>query len=171
MYVVAANATYIRLGVRRTQKIGVSCRVTAQAPGVYILGSGLGRIEYFGLVAAALDVRPARPVAILAGNSGPPCFGAPGAAIFQSHAVMGIGLELFGHIFMARSAGFRAYIVRRGRIFGLWSGRHTTGRLRAPCSGAQNTRAKQQHQNSSQSRSPARNRTNQRMHYWPILVH
>jgi hypothetical protein len=101
MDVVAANATYIRLGMRRTQEIGMSGRVAPQAPGVYILGRSLGGIENFGLVAAALNVRPARPVAILAGNSRPTRFGTPRTAVFQGHAVVGVGTEVFGHLFVA----------------------------------------------------------------------
>ena len=81
--------------------------MAAQALGVHLFGRGLGGIEDLRHVAAALHVRLARAVAVLAGHAV--------VAVQQSHLGVRVGGKFLGHLFMAGGAGLATHKIRRAR--------------------------------------------------------
>ena len=101
VHAVATHTTHAGLRMRRTIEVGMRSRMATQALGIHIPGRGLSGIEDLGHVPTASHVLTACPVAVLAGHSI--------VAVHQRHfGVRVIGESLY-HLFVARSADFRAY--------------------------------------------------------------
>ncbi len=102
MDVVAADAAYVSLCMRRAVKIWVGSRVAAFARGVNFFSCCLGRVEDLGDVATTFNVGSARTMAALAVHAG--------RAVLSSKLGVRVACELLGHFFVASSADFAANI-------------------------------------------------------------
>ena len=102
MDVMAADAADVSLCMRRAVKIWMGSRMAGLARGVNLFGSSLGRVEDFGDVAAAFNVRAARTMASFAVHAG--------SAVLSSKLGVRIVRKLLGHFFVARSADIAANI-------------------------------------------------------------
>jgi len=159
---VAACASDIGLGVRRAFEIGMRSGVAAQALGIHLFGCTLRWVEDLGRVAAAIDVRLARTVAVFAGDAA--------LAMHLGHFGVRIGGELPGHFFVAGGADFGADKIPWSSVFGLRGSRFCAGRRSREYRRAQYCSAKQQ-QTSSQSRPLARSRTDRTLRERPNALH
>jgi len=99
MHAVAISATHIRLAMGGTLEIGMRPGVAFQARSVYELRRRLAELKNLRYVAAAVDVRLARPVAAFASDSL--------AAMHERKMSMGIGLKFLGQIAVAGLASLR----------------------------------------------------------------
>ncbi len=160
---MAAEAAHIGLGVRRAVEVGMGPGMATQAGLIHILGRGLGGIENLGYIAAAVDVRFARPMATFAGHAI--------LAVHLGDLGMGVVGRILGDIRMAGRAGLRTH-----ELAGIGLRRRSRGRLVAfgrssRCRRRQQQRAQQQQETYTQSRTFRRNRRQKQMRNWPIFVH
>ena len=98
--VVAADAAYVGLGVRRPVEVGMRSRVAPKALLIHFLGRSLGGIEDLGDIAAALHVRSARTMAAFAVHAG--------CAMLCRKLGVRIAFKLLGYLVMAGGADFAA---------------------------------------------------------------
>src|SRR5665213_181035 len=98
MYAMAARAAHVRPGMRGTIKIRMSARVATHALLIHLFRRMLRRIEDLRDVAAAINVRLACTVAVLAGRAI--------AAVHLRHLGVRIVLEFLAHLCMTGDASF-----------------------------------------------------------------
>ena len=98
---VAADATDVRLGVRRAVKVRVRSRVAALALGVNLFNRMLGGIEDLAYVAAAIHMRLPCAVAAFAGHAG-------SGSVPQRQLGMRVIFKSLGDFTVATGTGFRA---------------------------------------------------------------
>lgn len=94
---VAADATHVRLGVRRAIEVGMLARVAAQAALIQCLRACLGGIEDLRHISAAVHVLFARAMAVLARNAA--------LAVHERHFGVRVLCKSLGDFFMAGNAG------------------------------------------------------------------
>ena len=163
MDVVTTNAAYVALAMGGAVEVLVLASVAAQAHGIHLLDGCFGRVEYFGCLAARLNVRATCAVAPFAGNAG--------LAMRLSQLAMRVGGEARRHFLVASSAGFGAHKILGGGFLGLSAGRFSAGRRSTKRGSADHSRAQRQYQTSSQPQPLPRNRTFQRLRLRPISMH
>jgi hypothetical protein len=163
VYAMAAYTADIGLAVTGALKVGVLTLVASQAACIHFLGIGFGGVEYFGNVTAAIHVRLARSVAVLAGDAV--------LAVRESEPAVGVGGETLAHFFVACGAGFGSYKLRSSRVLGLRASRLCGWRWSRLSVGAKHECAKNEDETSSQPRRLARNRTIRHLCHWLDFVH